>query len=281
MITRGFAAISLARLARSAAAQPAASDSTTQTSGAGKSAAASSLCDELMEAYRRTKNIEPEGMIVLALGLLGDERAEPFIRNLLVNRRTRLTLKGATALSLGLLKDTDALDDLLALAQKQQDEPLIIPHITLALGMLGKTAVSPADRGNEKSVEMLVKLWDKAQKNIFGVAYTNIAVALTMLGKRDEIVLPRLKKDCAKDADIAIRPFALHTLGLVGTREMAQIFIDLYENETNDNIRNAVVYSIGFFMDKSPAPQVTRIMADNNHSLFTWVVQHLLPMPQW
>lgn len=275
MITRGFAAISLARLARSAAtAQPVSGSRETSPSeipGTVKSAAVSSLCDELIEAYRRTKNIEPEGMIILALGLLGDERAEPFIRKLLTDRRTRLTLKGATALSLGLLKDTEALEDLLTIAQKQQDEPVIIPHITLALGMLG----------NEKSVEMLVKLWDKAQKNVFGVAYTNIAVALTMLGKRDEIVLPRLRKDCAKDADISIRPFALHTLGLVGTRETAQIFIDLYENETNDNIRNAVVYSIGFFMDKSPAPLVTRIMADNNHSLFTWVMQHLLPMPQW
>ncbi|MFH1228580.1 MAG: HEAT repeat domain-containing protein [Planctomycetota bacterium] len=268
MIVRGFAAVSLVQLAL---ANPALFSSKSEPSS-NDAAEELSLYRELIASYKKSKSgPEPSGMIILALGLLGDERAKPFLRDTLSERKSRPTIKAVTALALGMMKDTESVKELLNLAEKQQDEPLIIPHIVLALGMIG----------DPKAVETLMTTWDKAQKNVSRVAYTNIAVALTMLGKNQDIVLPRLKKDSSKEANAALRPYALHTLGLVGARDEAQVFIDVCENEPDVNIRNSAVYAVGFLMDKAPVPLIKRITANNNYNLSTYVMEHLLPIPQW
>ncbi|MFH1226698.1 MAG: HEAT repeat domain-containing protein [Planctomycetota bacterium] len=267
MIVRGFAAISLVQLAL---ANPDLFSPKPGTSP--NAAAAESLCMELIALYNKSKGgPEPSGMIILALGLLGDERAKPFLRETLSERKTRSTIKAVTALALGMMKDTASVNELLMLAQKQQDDLAIIPHVILALGMIG----------DPKAVNVLTAIWDKAQKDVSRVAYTNIAVALMMIGKNQDMVLPRLKKDSSKEANAALRPFALHTLGLVGGRDDAQVFIDLCENESDVSIRNAIIYAVGFLMDKEPVPLIKRIMANNNYNLSTYVMEHLLPIPQW
>ncbi|MBI4711981.1 MAG: HEAT repeat domain-containing protein [Planctomycetes bacterium] len=253
MMVRGLAAISLVL--------------TQKTSSV---ADTKSTCDTLLKTLADTKRMEADGMIVLALGLLGDAQAGEELRKILKDKKSRSLLKGAAVVALGLLKDKEAGPILTEMLGK--DENIVIkPYIALALGMLGDTS----------STETLQKLWENVDKNINTFAYTNLAISLTLLGKKDEVVIPAMVKHAAKDQSDQMRMHALHTLGLLGNRTTAKAFIDSYDNEKTDGVRYYSITGAGFMLDRNPFPLINKVTADNDSELFMWTLENILPLPVW
>ena len=222
----------------------------------------------LVKALKETRSTEGDGLIVLAMGILGDESAKEEFKGILENRKKRILLKGAVIIADGLIKNKEAVPMLINMLQKQPDDPMLAPYLILSLGMIG----------DERAVDVIQPLWDKVDKNVSSVAYTNMAVALSMLGKRKEVVA-QLVKHCAKGQNDIMRQYALHTLGLLGDRESAKAFVEAYENENSDTIKTYAVTGIGFMMEKSPLPLVLEWTADNNTEVPTLIIDHLLPIP--
>lgn len=229
------------------------------------------IYDTLNKALQKSGE-EDKGLIIIALGLLGDEKIKPKLREIVQSRKEKMLTKGAAAIALGLLKDTEAIQPLAEIIKKQ-DNPSLSPYVILTLGMIGD--------GN--AVEPLKKKWeDVDNKNINAIAYTNLAVALTLLGKRDELVIPRLLKHCAKDAPETLKVYAFHTLGIIGTRDIAQTFVDAFNDEnTTAEVRKSIVTGVGFLLDKNSAPQINRFTAESHFDIYMIIMDHILPIPVW
>lgn len=228
------------------------------------------IFDLLAKTLKDTKSLEGDGLIVIAMGLLGDESAKAEFKNIMENRKKRQLLKCAVVIAAGLMKDKEMVPTLIEMLAKQPDDPISAPYIILALGIIG----------DEKAIDAIKPLWEKADKNILAAAYTNMAVALTMLGQRAEVIT-QLKNHAAKDQQNTLRQYALHTLGLVGDRESAQTFVDLYKDENSDTIKTYIITGIGLMMEKSPLPLIALLTSDNNTEVATLIIDHLLPLPTW
>ncbi|MDI6787608.1 MAG: HEAT repeat domain-containing protein, partial [Planctomycetota bacterium] len=126
-------------------------------------------------------------------------------------------------------------------------------------------------------VEILQKIWSKADKNLAMTAYTNLSLALTMLGKRKE-VLAKLQEHI-KSKDIYLRAYALHTLGLVGDRASAKAFVESAK-DNNREVRKSVITGIGFLMDKNAINPLNKVTADNIDIQIS-IIDHILPIPVW
>ena len=225
--------------------------------------------DRLLKLRQECKR-SGQGLTIMALGILGDERAKPEFKNILADRKKSDLVKGSAIIGLGLLKDKEAVPVLIDLFQKRPDDPILSPYIILALGMIG----------DEPATEALLPIWAQADKNISRVAYTNLAVALTMLGKRKEVI-DQLVKHSAKGQNSSLRQYALHTLGIVGDRESAQAFVDACTDENDASIKSYAVTGIGLLLEKSPVPLITYWISTNNTEVSTLIIEHLLPIPAW
>ncbi|MDI6788767.1 MAG: HEAT repeat domain-containing protein, partial [Planctomycetota bacterium] len=126
-------------------------------------------------------------------------------------------------------------------------------------------------------VEILQKIWSKADKNLAMTAYTNLSLALTMLGKRKE-VLDRLQVD-VNSKDIYMKAYALHTLSLIGDRESAKAFVESAK-DGNSEVRRTTMTAIGFLMDKNAINPLNKITADNI-DVQMLIMDHILPIPVW
>ncbi|MFA5793474.1 MAG: HEAT repeat domain-containing protein [Candidatus Brocadiia bacterium] len=233
------------------------------------------ITEPISTAFQKSGE-EEKGLMMIALALAGDVKSKTKFSEVIQGRKDRVLTKGAAAIALGILKDKDAVP-LLAETLKKQNDPNLRPYVVLALGMIG----------DEKAVEPLAKEWavadsESGQKNLDALAYTNLAVALTMLGKRDDLVLPQLVKHCSKDAPEKVRIYALHTLGIVGNRDSVKAFVDAYEGEkTPSNLCKSLVTGIGFAIDKNSMPIINRFTANNHFDIYMIIMDHLLPIPVW
>ncbi|MFH1231296.1 MAG: HEAT repeat domain-containing protein [Planctomycetota bacterium] len=212
--------------------------------------------DIISDALRKNKSFDADGLMVLALGLTADERAKADLRKILENKKSRPLLKSSAAIGLGLLKDTGTVPIIVNMLKndKQLNDPILTPYLILSLGMIG----------DPKGIEPLQTMWGKIGYNTSNLAgyHTNLAVALTMLGKRDEVVLPRLFEQVNQSNNPFLKSYALHTLGLVGNKESAQVFIQSYKDK-NGYVRFTTINSIGFLLDKNSISPLARVTADN------------------
>jgi len=98
--------------------------------------------------------------------------------------------------------------------------------------------------GDSKAVDIIKKKWDDVGSKTTNVAYTNMAVALSMLGARDEVVLPMLRKHFGKKEMTSLRQHALHSAGLIGGKDIISDMVKLYDGESNPQVRNYVINSV-------------------------------------
>ena len=227
-------------------------------------AVADALLNSLVESKR-----EGQGLIVIALGILGDQRAKPEFNKIMDNKKKSNLIKGSVIVAYGLLKDKEVVPLLIGMLNKCPDDPILAPYLILGLGMIG----------DERAADVIQSLWDKVDKNVSSVAYTNMAVALSMLGKRKEVV-EQLTSHSAKGQNSTLRQYALHTLGLLADRDSAKVFVDAW-NDENSAVRIYAVVGIGLLMEKSPTPMIAQWLANNNTEINTWIIDHLLPIPSW
>ncbi|MFH0887754.1 MAG: HEAT repeat domain-containing protein [Planctomycetota bacterium] len=228
--------------------------------------------DLISEAFQKNKSNDADGLMLIALGLTGNDKAKTDLRKILENKRTRNLLQAAAAIGLGLLNDSEAIPIIVNMLndEKQLKDVIVTPYLILSLGMIQ----------DQKGIEVLQKIWEKIETNSPLLPYhTNIAVALTMLGKRKEVVLPKLIQQASQTKDPLIRAYALHAIGLVGDRESSQAFIEAYK-DNNAFVRFETITGIGFLLDKNKINPLDKITADNIDITMV-IMDHILPIPVW
>ncbi|MFH1230888.1 MAG: HEAT repeat domain-containing protein [Planctomycetota bacterium] len=226
----------------------------------------------ISEALQKNKYKDADGLLVIALGLTGDDRAKTDLRKIFENKKSRFLLKSAAAIGLGLLKDTDAVPLITNVLNddRQLNDVILTPYLILSLGMIH----------DPRGVEVLQKIWNKIDSNSITLDYhTNLAVALTMLGKKNDIVLPKVIEQVNQTKDGRLRSYAVHTLGLMGNRESAKIFVDAFKD--NDTfVRFETIGAIGFLLDKNMINPINKVTA-NNVDIPLTIIAHILPIPVW
>jgi len=227
---------------------------------------------QLSSALAVNRDAQVEGMIVLGMGLSGDKKAVPELQKILNNRSKRPLIKGAAAIALGLLKDKSSAPIIADMLDDKRVDALLAPYLITSLGMIG----------DEKSIATLKVIWEKiSARYMTDIAYTNLAVALTMLGAGNEVVLPQLRKQMQKTELGSLRQHAFHSAGLVGNADFIKDFISAYDNENDSQVREYVINGLGFLVDTNEAPLMTKVTADNDHNVFMMIMEHLLYLPNW
>lgn len=229
--------------------------------------------DAISALLKKDKSIEADGLMILALGLTGDDRAKTDLRKILEDKKSRSLLKASAAIGLGLLKDTESVPTMVTMLknEKQLDDCILTPYLIMSLGMIG----------DKRDTEPLQAIWEKIgpyNAPLFGY-HTNLAVALTMLGKRNDIVLPRLIEQVNQSKDILLRAHALHTLGLVGNKESTRYLVEAYGDRAG-YIRFAAINSIGFLLDKNPVNPLAKITADDIDAQMK-IIDDILQIQGW
>ncbi|MFH0888854.1 MAG: hypothetical protein V1871_06565 [Planctomycetota bacterium] len=238
--------------------------------------------DLISEAFQKNKSNDADGLMLLALGLTGDERAKADLRKVLEDKKSRSLRMAVAAIGLGLLKDSESVPTIVKMLydKKYLYDVVLAPYLILSLGMI---PARPDGRsgGQDQAIEVLQKIWDMIGENSALYPYhTNLAVALTMLGKREEIVLPKLTEHLKPTRkDTLLRAYALHTLGLVGNKESVHAFVDAYKDD-NTFIRFETMAGLGFLLDGSKISQLNRI-TENNIDFPMIIMNHIMLIPVW
>ncbi|MBI5778782.1 MAG: HEAT repeat domain-containing protein [Planctomycetes bacterium] len=241
--------------------------------------------DMISEALLKNKSPEADGLMLIALGLTGNDKAKADLRKILSadSRKTRPLLKAAAAIGLGLLKDKDAIEIIVSILKddKQQYDTILAPYLILSLAMIhdqeNKKTTSELSGLEKLEVEILQKMWARVDKNINIVAYTNLAITMMRFTSRNQIIEQLLKHATAKDATLRI--YALHTLGLIGNRDSAKAFIDAAK-DNNPDVRKAVIGAIGFLLDRNQINPIDKVTADSV-DIQMRIMDHILPIPVW
>ncbi|MFA5795231.1 MAG: HEAT repeat domain-containing protein [Candidatus Brocadiia bacterium] len=223
----------------------------------------------LSKALKDTKTADGDGLIVLAMGILGDESYKAEFKSIMEDRKKRQLLKAAVVMATGLMKDKSQAPTFIAMLKKQSDDPIMSPYLIMSLGMIG----------DEKALEAIEPIWAKVDKNVTSLAYTNMAVAMSMLGKRSEIVAQLIQH--TKSNNDALKQYACHTLGMLGDRDSAKTFVENYNSEKSDTNKAFIITGIGFLMEKASSPIVAEWTGNNNTEISTLIIDHLLPLPTW
>ena len=252
--------------------------------------------ETISELLQKNRSTDADGLMLIALGLTGNEKAKIDLRKILTdNKKSRLLLRAAASIGLGLLKDKETLPIIVNILKddKNKNDTTLAPYLILSLAMIyepnkgevfekegsDKEAVRKKELSDlEKQViEILQKMWAKADKNLTITAYTNLAVALARMGKRTEVIEQLLKHINGNEKTLIT--YALHTLGLVGDRDSAKAFINAAK-DNNLEVRKAVMAGIGFLMDKNPINPIDKVTADSIDIQMV-ILEHILPIPVW
>jgi len=253
--------------------------------------------ETISETLLKNKSPNSDGLILLALGLTGHEKAKADLRKILADtKKSRALLRGAASISLGLLNDKEALPIIVNILkdEKQQNDTILTPYLLLTMAMLNEQrkeeivveGEGPGTKSahlkelsdiEKQELEILQKMWAKADKSLSITAYTNLAIALMKLTSREKMVEELVKHAGSKDA--TLRPYALHTLGLIGNKESGKTFVNSYK-DNNPEVRKAAIVGIGFLMDKHAVNPIDKVTADNI-DLTLEIMNHLLPIPVW
>jgi len=181
--------------------------------------------------------------------------------------------KASAAIGLGLLKDTEAVPIIVNILgdEKQQSDTLLTPYLILSMGMIK----------DPRGAEVLQKLWEKLPERSNTYSYhSNLAIALTMLGKKKDIVMPALIKQASQTRDQLLRSYALHSLGLIGDRESAKVFLSAASDKDNTFVMYTAMSAIGFLMEKNqlnPLNKVTGNLVD----VSSVIMDHIGGIPVW
>jgi len=194
-----------------------------------------------------------------------------------------------------LLKDSEALPIIVSILndKKYQNDTSLTPYLILSLAMISEPNKDKTfekegqdkEAGHKKElsevqnqvIELLQKMWAKTDKSLTITAYTNLAIALVRMGKRSEVIEQLATHINGKDKNLAT--YAVHTLGLVGDRDSAKIFIDA-SKDSNIEVRKATITGIGFLMDKNPINPIDMITS-NSIDIQMIIMEHILPIPVW
>jgi HEAT repeat protein len=208
-----------------------------------------------------------EGIAFLSLGMLGNKNALPEIQKIAI-KKTKPLSRGATLLALGLMKDSTSVNGLIEIVKKEAvSDPVSWDYAVLALGMIG----------DPKAIPVLEEAFKKAQERVdlAVTGYNNMTVALSMLGKQQEVLEVLYKQIEEKLTPIPIKIRALHGIGYIGDKQSIAHLVKFYNNEKNDELRSYSVLALGFLLDKSDINPLYKITADMNFKIRLLIQDHI------
>lgn len=227
-----------------------------------------SVYDTLFQAITSKKiNYNLKSFAVIGLGILDHPMAADRIREMVIKKE--MFVRQAAILGVGLLKDKKSVPVLIKIIEKEQySDPVSFLYAIQALGLIGDKTALP----------VLEKLYKKCQKdvNIATAVYNNLTVALSMLGKRTEILDTLYKRLKDKSAPALIKTRALHGIAYVGDKSSIKPLLDFYKAETkNQDLRNYAMFALGFVLDPEKVNPLYEITADNNYYIWLNIMNHI------
>lgn len=198
--------------------------------------------------------------VILALGQMRSRRALPEIVKILSSDKN-MRLRQASAFSLGLIRDSDAVEPLIAALR--DPDPGLRTNITIALGRLGDPrAVEPLlalphDENHETCAPIAIALGqiksDVASEKLFnwinspeGDICPNAAIALVLIGGRKQVEALIQVLDNTRPVS---RRSAAYALGALGDKRAVMPLIDRL-GDSDTQVRINAIDALGRLNDK-------------------------------
>lgn len=187
-----------------------------------------------------------------ALGNIGDPIAIPsLIEGLKTSKDPSIVIEVAS--SLGMLKATQALDDLLRMLNNKDGE--IRENVAQALGIIG----------DPKAIDPLLKiLKDDQEAWVRG----QVAEALGLIG--DKRVVPDLIFALENDNGIGVSVKTATALGRLKDPNAVEPLINFLQKSKNAEIRRAIAYALGEIGDKRAAEVFLELLEDEDETVRYW-----------
>jgi len=187
-----------------------------------------------------------------ALGNIGDPTAIPtLIKALKTSKDPSIVIEVANAL--GMLKATQALDDLLGMLDNKDGE--IRENVAQALGMIG----------DSKAIDPLLKiLKDDKEAWVRGQA----AEALGLIGEKR--VVPNLIFALENDNGIGVSVKTATALGRLKDPIAVEPLISFLQKSQNVESRRAIAYALGEIGDKRAAEIFLELLTDEDETVRYW-----------
>ncbi len=207
-----------------------------------------------------------ENMAIIALGILGDEQAIPEIKELIEKKRKPLSYSSAI-LTLGLLKDKSSVPMLMKIVEKDTADMVSWSYAIQALGMIG----------DQQAIPLLEKTLKKSTERIDLAlnAYTNLTVALAMLGKRKETLAYLYEQLKNEDLYPELKYRVLHSLAYIGDKSSLEPLLKFYKSQKDDYIKTYAIFALGYILDKNKINPLYKITADNNFDIWLNITDHI------
>jgi HEAT repeat protein len=167
---------------------------------------------------------EVRGVVVDTLIEMGTPTIQPLI-NALQSEHSRIR-KGATV-ALGMLEDKAAVDPLMELLKKEEDQQ-VRENAVMALGMLG----------DKKAVDIMIQLLEDENKNIRKNAITSLGVF------KDKKAVKPLSKILDTEEDVNIRRLIVVTIGEIGDVTGVDALVGALKDSDETIRENAARYLI-------------------------------------
>jgi HEAT repeat protein len=206
-----------------------------------------------------------QGLSVIALGILKNEEAVPELIEML--KKKNPSTYGPAIIALGLLKDKISLPVLIKIVEKEETSPMEWAFAIQALGMIGDKQALPA----------LEKALKRASENVelATYAYSNIVIALTMLGKRAETLSYLYNELSNEKLHPEIKYRILYGIAYVGDKNSFEHLMKYYKDLKDDNLRIYSCFALGYLLDKDKINPLYRITADNNVNIWLKIIDHI------
>lgn len=177
----------------------------------------------------------------LALGLLGDEKALPELREM-VEKRNKPLCYGTAMLALGLLKDKKSVPAIMKVVETAKADEVNWKAAVQTLGMIGDAKATP----------VLKKIFNDTKRkcDLLTEQYDDLLIALTMLGERKE-VLPFLNQQMRDNTlSYETKLHAIHGTGFVGNSDSIEPLTKFYKEEKDKYLQLFDLQSLVLLLEK-------------------------------
>jgi len=218
----------------------------------------------IISKFAKKGDYHLENMCTLALGILGNPEAIPELREL-VEKKNKPLSYGAAILALGLLKDKSSVPNLIKIVEKESADTTNWCYAIQSLGMIG----------DAKAIPVLKKVFKTELTSFTTLAYSDLIVALTLLGKRQEILSllhERLKNE-SLHSEIQYR--ILHGLAYIGDKTSLEHLVKFYNEQRDNYLRMYTVFALGYILDKNKISPLYKITADTNFDIWLDIIDQI------
>jgi len=207
-----------------------------------------------------------QGVSAISWGITGNEKILPELREL-VEKKKRPMAYNAAIVAVGLLNDKKSVPILMKVLEKDKADQIAWAYAVQSLAMIGDNQITPA----------LEKIFEEDQKkcSLTTEAYNNLLVALTVLGKRKEVLSVLTKQLEDKNLANDIKLNTLHGIGYIGDKSSIEPLINAYKQEKDNWVRMYAVQSLLLLLEKETINCYCCVIANYNFSINRLILDYM------